>query len=76
MGFCDIKFGSTLFFILIRFDPIFLLSDLAFFVEHVFACLGVILPGLHLFRMQAFVLGCRIEVTGTGTGHKSDFVSH
>ncbi len=26
--------------------------------------------------MQAFVLGCRIEVTGTGTGHKSDFVSH
>jgi hypothetical protein len=49
---------------------------LAFFIDHVLTRLGVVLLGLHLFRMQAFVLGCRIEVTGTGTGHKSDFVSH
>ena len=37
---------------------------------------GVVLLRLHLFGMQAFVLGRCIEVTGTGTGHKSNFLSH
>ena len=53
-----------------------MLSDFAFFIKDVFASLRVVLPGLHLFRMQAFVLGCRIEVSGTGGGVKSDFFAH
>ena len=39
-------------------------------------CFGIIFLGLHLFRMQTLVLGCCIEVSGTGTRNKSDFFSH
>jgi hypothetical protein len=52
------------------------LLDLRFLVDHVLARPGIILPGFHLFRMQSFVLGCRVKVTGSGTGDKSDFLSH
>ena len=38
-----------------------------------FACHGVVLLGLHLFRMQSLVLARGIEVTGTGAGVRSAF---
>ena len=41
-----------------------------------FACFGIVLLGLHLFRMQPLVLGRRVEVAGTGTGDESDFFAH
>ena len=40
------------------------------------SCFGIIFLGLHLFGMKPFVLGCCIEVSGTGTRNKSDFFSH
>jgi hypothetical protein len=53
-----------------------LLFDLGFFVDHVLAGDGIVLPGLHLFGMQSFVLRGRVEVTGIGTGNEFDFVTH
>ena len=41
-----------------------------------FAYFGIVLFGLHLFRMQPLVLGGCVEVTGTGTGDESDFFAH
>jgi hypothetical protein len=41
-----------------------------------FAYSGIVLFGLHLFRMQPLVLGGCVEVTGTGTGDESDFFAH
>jgi len=40
------------------------------------SCFGIIFLGLHLFGMKPLVLGCCIEVTGTGTRNKFDFFSH
>ena len=52
------------------------LLDFGFLVDHVLARLRIILPGFHLPRMLSFVFCCRIEVTGSGTRDKSDFLSH
>jgi len=43
------------------------LLNFGFFIKHMFACFGVVLFGLHLFRMQTLVLGCCVEVSGAGT---------
>ncbi len=37
---------------------------------------GIVFLGFHLFGMEPLVLGCCIEVSGTGTRNKSDFFSH
>lgn len=37
---------------------------------------GIVFLGFHLFGMKPLVLGCCIEVSGTGTRNKSDFFSH
>lgn len=39
-------------------------------------CFGIVFLGFHLFGMEPLVLGCCIEVSGTGTRNKSDFFSH
>jgi hypothetical protein len=54
----------------------FFLFNFRFLIKHMFACFGIVLLGLHLFRMQPFVLGGCVEVTGTGTGDESDFFTH
>jgi hypothetical protein len=46
--------------------PVFLLFDFRFLVDHVLASLRIVLLGLHLFRVQAFVLARGVEVAGTG----------
>ena len=43
------------------------LFDLCFLVHHVLPYHGIVLFGLHLVRMQTFVLGRRVVVAGSGT---------
>jgi hypothetical protein len=55
--------------------PVFLLFDFRFLVDHVLASLRIVLLGLHLFRVQAFVLARGVEVAGTGARNQPDFLS-
>jgi hypothetical protein len=52
------------------------LFDLCFFVDHVLADHWIKLLDLKLLRLGTLVFGCRVEVAGTGTGLKLDFVAH
>lgn len=52
------------------------LFDFSFLVDDVLSHDRVELASFHLFRMVALVLGCRVEMSGTGAGNHSYLILH
>ena len=52
------------------------LFDFGLFIKHVLPNGRVVLLGLHLFRMQALVLGHCVVVASSSAGNEFDFVTH
>jgi len=52
------------------------LFDLGFLIKHVLPNGRIVLSGLHLLRVETLVLGCRVVVSGSGTGYEFYFFAH
>src|SRR5690606_41596079 len=55
---------------------VFSLLDLRFLVRHVFAYFRIEFLYFHLLRMEALVLGRRVEMTGAGARYELDLLTH